>query len=167
MTNIIYDFACSGNTTSHLFGACEIINNICHSFIINELYKCTCLDACQLLLNFWLPSAVLLAPILSSPLNLWRFSSGDIMQKQIVAGLAGMPLEQPRSRRVLWCEELLRIDARIFLCIFHLLESIPCQAVLAMYIELEARRHIHDAEHWLTSLSRVCGAYWDPCCNLQ
>ena len=45
MTNIIYEFACSWNTTSHLFGACNIINNICHSFIINELYKCKCLDA--------------------------------------------------------------------------------------------------------------------------
>ena len=25
---------------------CDIINNICHSFIINEPYKRTCLDAC-------------------------------------------------------------------------------------------------------------------------
>ena len=32
LTNIIYDFAC------------EIIHNICHSFIINESYKCTCLE---------------------------------------------------------------------------------------------------------------------------
>ena len=26
------------------WGTCEIINNICHSFIINESYKCTCLE---------------------------------------------------------------------------------------------------------------------------
>ena len=166
MTNIIYGFACSGNTMSHFFVACEIINNICHSFIINELYKCACLDACQLLLNFWPPSAVLLAPILSSPLNLGGFSSCDLMQKQIVAGLAGMPLHQPRFIRVLWCEELLCIDRLISIKIFHLCESIPWQAVLAMYIEFEARRHILDAVHWAV-LSRVCGAYWDPCCNLQ
>jgi len=166
MTNFICDFVCSVNATSHLFGACEIIRNICHRFIIHESYKCTCLDACQLLLNFWLPSAVLLAPILSSPWNLGGFSSGDIMQKQIVAGLAGMPLEQPRSVRVLWCEELLRVDTTISLGIFHLDESIVCLAVLTVYIELEAMRQVLDAEHW-TSLSRVCGAYWDPCCNLQ
>ena len=46
MTNIIYDFACSKQMRCGVSGTCEIINNICHSFIINESYKCTCLDAC-------------------------------------------------------------------------------------------------------------------------
>ena len=29
---------------NNFWGTCEIINNICHSFIINESYKCTCLE---------------------------------------------------------------------------------------------------------------------------
>jgi len=46
MTKIIYDIACSTQLRSGVSRTCEIINNICHSFIINEAYKCTCLDAC-------------------------------------------------------------------------------------------------------------------------
>jgi hypothetical protein len=46
MTNIVYDFACYKQMRHGVSGTCEIINNICHSFIINESYKCICLDAC-------------------------------------------------------------------------------------------------------------------------
>jgi len=46
MTNIIYDFACSTQMRRGVSRTCEIINNICHSFIIKESYERTCLDAC-------------------------------------------------------------------------------------------------------------------------
>ena len=48
MTNIIYDVACSKQMRRAVSGTCQLINNICHSFIINESYKCTCPDACEM-----------------------------------------------------------------------------------------------------------------------
>ena len=46
MTKLIYDLTCSKQVRRGVSRTCEIITSICHSFIINELYKRTCVDAC-------------------------------------------------------------------------------------------------------------------------
>ena len=58
-----------------------------------------------------------------------------------------MRLEHPCFVRVLCSEEFPYNDATIVQDIFHFCESIPMNAVLVMYIELEARRNILDAGH--------------------